>query len=79
MRVSGHGLVSEGQFHLASKFCRDPECVEKTEDGSWEYFSQVRNNRAGHALCSCGAESGHLPSAAARKRWHRNHKGEISA
>jgi hypothetical protein len=27
-------------------------------------------------ICECGAESEPLPTAAARKRWHRDHKAE---
>jgi hypothetical protein len=32
----------------------------------------------GHGLCSCGSRSPHLPSTAARQRWHAAHKGEVS-
>lgn len=28
-------------------------------------------------VCECGEKSAPLPSAAARKRWHRDHKAEI--
>jgi len=27
--------------------------------------------------CSCGARSPELPSGAARKQWHRDHKAEV--
>lgn len=33
----------------------------------------------GRAKCECGDLSEVLPSAAARKRWHRLHKGDIRA
>lgn len=29
--------------------------------------------------CSCGEKSDPLPSAAARKRWHRDHKDKVRA
>jgi len=30
-------------------------------------------------VCECGAKSPELPSAAARKQWHRDHKADIRA
>jgi len=33
----------------------------------------------GPARCSCGATSGVLHSANARRRWHRQHKDEVRA
>lgn len=33
----------------------------------------------GPAVCSCGATSGNLHTAAARKRWHREHKDAVRA
>lgn len=30
----------------------------------------------GRALCTCGELSNILPSAAARKRWHKDHKAK---
>jgi hypothetical protein len=33
----------------------------------------------GSARCSCGEESPSLPSANARKKWHREHKDKIRA
>lgn len=35
------------------------------------------NDPVGHAKCSCGALSPELPSRAARKRWHKQHKAEV--
>ena len=34
-------------------------------------------DRVGSGLCSCGEMSESLPSAAARKRWHREHKDRV--
>jgi hypothetical protein len=31
----------------------------------------------GRALCECGKKSQVLPSTAARKRWHREHKEAV--
>jgi hypothetical protein len=36
-----------------------------------------RCNGAGSIQCSCGQPSPVLPSTAARKRWHRDHKDTI--
>ena len=33
----------------------------------------------GEGGCSCGARSDRLPSRAARKRWHKEHKVEMQA
>ena len=33
----------------------------------------------GPAVCSCGAQSESLHTAAARQRWHREHKATIRA
>lgn len=33
----------------------------------------------GRAVCSCGAESPLLPSTRARRKWHRDHKNDISS
>ncbi len=36
-------------------------------------------NGGGPARCSCGEKSPHLPSTAARQRWHRQHKEAVLA
>lgn len=36
-----------------------------------------RRSGMGCGKCSCGALSEKLPSDAARKRWHRQHKEEV--
>lgn len=49
----------------------------------WPYIgTEVRkSHRSGHGMgkCECGTMSPMLPSTAARKRWHRDHKQEIRA
>lgn len=35
--------------------------------------------KEGKATCSCGTHSPHLLSQNARKRWHRQHKGDVLA
>lgn len=60
--MNGHGLVAEGAAF-------DDRGV------------RVRWNSVGgtgRARCACGEESAVLPSASARKRWHRQHKAEVS-
>ena len=60
--VKGHSLVGEG-----AAFTPAGERV------LWNSTSGV-----GHAFCSCGERSEALLSAAARKRWHRQHKTDVS-
>jgi hypothetical protein len=36
-------------------------------------------SRTGRGECSCGERSPVLESNAARKRWHREHKAEVSS
>lgn len=40
-------------------------------------FFLGREVREGFGLCACGALSSLLPSIAARKRWHKEHKEAI--
>ena len=42
----------------------------------WNGLAYVSGGMA-HGICSCGAGSEPLPSALARKRWHREHKTDI--
>lgn len=60
-RVSGHTLIDEGAAHDANG--RRPYGLSRRGDG--------------HGRCSCGALSERLPSANARKRWHRDHKAAV--
>lgn len=68
-RVPGHTLDFEGSAYL------QPGCAEceVPHDGpSWL-------RRDGHGHCSCGAYSDHTQSKGTRKRWHRQHKGDVLA
>lgn len=85
VRLSGHGLVSEGRPRFRSINCEvNPECREyaakraagETELG--ETMSGYRRND-GHAHCSCGEESPHLPNGSRRQKWHKEHKLEVVA
>lgn len=75
--VKGHGLRSEGAAHY-SPGCQEHPC------STWFHIDDGRRVNywttagQGHAVCRCGAYSTHLPSAAARKRWHRAHKAEVT-
>lgn len=85
-RVKGHTLCSEGTAFY-SKACSDPNCRHYQET-----YEQIRADfptsadefrvrgqfEGGHARCSCGAESEHLPSQGARRRWHAAHKNEVA-
>lgn len=44
------------------------------DDARWVLYGKT-----GRGLCSCGELSPVLPSIAARKRWHREHKAEVKA
>ena len=88
-RISGHTLISEAIPRFASKNCNTQHqaCLKWSErgdevDGSW--YGRIHNEDGsvgndGHARCSCGAESPHLPSQGKRKAWHRAHKAEVLA
>lgn len=79
-----HALFAEG--HAASSSYR-ASIIEDAENWYWigpYYFGGKvvyvdYDARTGRALCECGAESPVLPSTAARKRWHREHKDAIRA
>lgn len=87
-RVPGHGLVSEGRPRFYSDACDNPQCVDyqrrkaeyEAQGIRWEsVWEEAYVGRLGHARCSCGAESGHLPSQGARRRWHAAHKVEVTS
>lgn len=61
MRVAGHELRMEG--------------APFNDAGVWNW--PYRRTGPGRGLCSCGDLSEELPSAAARKRWHRAHKEQV--
>jgi hypothetical protein len=85
VRLSGHGLISEGAPRFRSTSCEiNPECREyaaKLAAGETELGDRMEGSRYsdGHAHCSCGAESPHLPSGGRRKQWHKDHKRQIAA
>lgn len=64
-RLTGHGLISEGAPH-------DDAGVYSGGGGI------IRTSGPGRAKCECGALSEYLPSANARKQWHRDHKAQIA-
>jgi hypothetical protein len=49
-------------------------------EGRLDNYVYARNrNGEGSTRCTCGALSPVLPSTAARKRWHREHKDAVRA
>lgn len=65
--VKGHGLISEGAGYPPGTEARSALARY------WGTFHEP----AGVGLCRCGATSDPLPSNAARKRWHREHKQAV--
>lgn len=61
-RVPGHTLRHEGAPH---------DTTGRRIGSYW------RTGSTGAARCSCGQQSDDLPSAAARKAWHRQHKLDV--
>lgn len=45
----------------------------------WDGLTRQFGNYAGETHCSCGLVSPFLPTTAARKRWHGEHKDAIRA
>jgi hypothetical protein len=66
--IKGHGLVNEGVGYPPTEL---PETILR------RYWCMYHDQN-GVALCRCGAVSDPLPSNAARKRWHREHKRQIA-
>ena len=62
-QIKGHGLQAEGKPYADN------------EEGGWMRVHVYE----GVGLCSCGATSDMFDSDAARKRWHKDHKAELSA
>lgn len=75
-RVKGHTLRNEGISRFVSRQCSEELCL--TWAGKFGRSEAPPDARDGHARCSCGAESEHLPSQGARKRWHAAHKAEVA-
>ncbi len=67
--VRGHGLLNEGTGYKAGQ----PIDIYLTR--LWLAAHDV----AGVGICRCGAVSDPLPSDAARRRWHREHKLAVLA
>lgn len=65
--IAGHTLVNEGASFLLPR-CEECQALPP---------GRVRD-RQGHAQCSCGEWSEHLPSTAQRKQWHRDHKNAVA-
>lgn len=72
--VPGHTLVDGGRPWL-SEHCSKDRCATNWtgEDRPQSPLNDTVSG-PGHAHCSCGWESDHLPTGAARKRTHRAHK-----
>lgn len=66
-RVKGHALVNEGVGYPPGM--DGPAIVRRA------YF--IAHDSAGVGVCTCGRKSEPLPSDAARKRWHREHKQAV--
>ena len=64
--VKGHALVAEG-----AAFDKEGDSTKRVRYGT------VAGR--GRALCECGSVSPRLDSANQRKKWHREHKAEVSA
>ncbi len=70
-QVSGHGLLAEGApFEFEPSPDPESDALELTRRHGMGVSGQ------GRAVCSCGAYSESLPTAAARRRWHNEHKAE---
>lgn len=67
--LKGHGLINEGVGYSPSL---TGEAIAKRWPFLW-------HDGRGVGACSCGAKSEPLPSNAARKRWHREHKQAVVA
>lgn len=68
-RLSGHELQYEGA----------PYRLEGRRAVRIDSSYYATRAGEGRGLCSCGAYSKVLPSAAARKRWHAEHKDAVRA
>lgn len=72
-RLLGHGLLREGRAFEA--VTPDPWRPVPYMGRAFRYTGEAE----GRAVCSCGDCSEVLPSTAARKRWHEEHKAEVRA
>ncbi len=71
--MSGHGLLDEGAaFGIARQGIR---WTDRPIAG--RHFRRLRAGTVsgeGRGVCACGAFSDYLPTSAARRRWHNEHK-----
>lgn len=74
MRVKGHTLRGEG-MPFATADCQEGRCNSRREVINY-WGGGVGGD--GHAMCSCGATSGHLASGGQRKQWHADHKAMVA-
>lgn len=65
--IKGHALRSEGKPYVLGGDDQDP------------YVRNQTYQSGGYALCECGATSGWLSSDGRRKRWHADHKAQITS
>jgi hypothetical protein len=73
--VPGHGLVAEGAAHTSNKPSSCLWCPADAQPGTRAGSrSSGGVSGEGHGRCSCGEQSEHLLSGAARRRWHYDHK-----
>lgn len=73
-RLPGHTLRDEGAPFSAPS-CDLDRCAEAFGVKNVAPYGGISG--PGHATCSCGEQSDHRPSGAARRRWHRQHKNDI--
>ena len=68
-RVAGHGLLAEGAPFL------------RNEEGDWSRVGYlfISTSGRGRGVCQCGKASPILDSSTQRRKWHREHKAEVSA
>jgi hypothetical protein len=75
-RLAGHTLHERGA-PFSAPACNLDSCADAFGKKNVARFGGVSG--PGHALCSCGWTSGHLPSGSARRQAHRDHKNDIRA
>lgn len=68
-RIKGHHLLREGAPH--------DDNGEVLSNWSFAYPYPRKVAGEGRGLCACGAMSVALPTAAARRRWHQQHKRDV--
>ena len=75
--VRGHGLIYNGAAMERAAVGLWPTQVT-ADDAYWlPAHPGYSTSGVGIGVCRCGASSAVLPTAAARKAWHREHKDAI--